>query len=857
MKNIYLIALLLCATTLYSQSIDYKNTPYVRGSNYYEIVNVMRQELAPLQTSRLKADIKKIKQFERWAFFWKDRVDANGNFPNELQGYYNSGILDANGKLINQSANRSTNSEQTWINIGPQTLPEANGYPNYPQMGRLTCYYRFQKVPAAQNVLFIGAPDGGIWKSIDNGNTWTPKLDFIAGIGVTDIRSSSTDANNPGTIYVSTGDFDGGHIKSIGVLKSTDFGETYQSTNLSFNLSEQESTSNLIVLDNNTVIVGTNQYIKKTIDGGATWTNVYTHEWDDAVLGKFHRNGSYIMCGDTWNGLYYSTDNGDTWSELQPKDGAAQKRHAITSNAAGLFYIQNEAGQVFTCDLSVGSPSLTALGNPTTGYNSQGYYNQALVVKDGLIISGGVDAINSEDNGLVWYTTLNNAWDDDNSDGSYGHADIHEMGPLDAGYSFWVCNDGGLNYVTYSNISDEKPTVEYKSNGVLITQMYSVAISPQSEDHIITGNQDNDGYSKEMHNGSLQWVSARVGDGTCTAIDYTNSGIRYVGAQNGGLIRADNGFSGNLDGVEIITAGSGIAVGAPFVWTLKMNTVNPQTLYAGLADVYKTTDKGDNWVNLNSGAGPIKYIETFGDNIMVIGENSVQKSSNDGLNWSPITEPDASARMNSLSLNQNSSNVIYASVSGYNDGSKVYKSIDGGSTWTNISAGLPNVVMTQVVLKQNQGANEILFAGTELGVYYKVGADDWTKLGQGLPNVNVKDIEINYTVDKLVAATYGRGLWNIDINNNTLGIDEVEVSEDQAPLIYPNPVLDGNLNIKLKDASTSYYDYIMYNVIGGIVKKGELSAKDNTIDVSQTASGIYILRMTSGNYVSTQKVIIK
>nr|WP_321223194.1 T9SS type A sorting domain-containing protein [uncultured Psychroserpens sp.] len=855
MKKLYTFTLCLFSMFMYSQTIDYKNAPLKKGSNYFDVVNQMRQELAPLKRSTSKTDIKKIKQFERWAFYWKDRVDLDGNFPNELLGYYNAGLINADGSLnfdANTSLGRSSQSLQTWSNVGPQTVPDANGYPNAPQMGRLTSYKKFNKVPESQSVLFVTAPDGGIWKSTDNGSTWLPKLDQIAGIGVTDLNSHSDDANNPGTIYVSTGDYDGGHIKSIGVLKSTDFGETYQSTSLSFNLDEQESTSNLIVINANTVIVGTNKYIKKTTDGGATWTNKYAHEYNDAAIGKFHRNGSNIMACDSWGGLLFSSDNGENWIQLLI-EGSNYTRHASTSDAAtGIFYVQNEAGQVFTYNPAASSPSLTALGIPTTNYNSQGTYNQAIAVKNGLIISAGVDAINSDNNGGIWYTTLNNSWQDNTSEGSYGHADIHEMGAQPgSNYDFWAVNDGGLIYFNYSGIADEKPTVSYISDGVIVTQIYSVAISPLSEDHKLIGNQDNDGYSLEMKNGTLQWVSALAGDGTCTAIDYNNPQIRYLGAQNGALSRTDNGYPTYDAALDLTTP----TTGAPFVWTLKMNTTTSTTLYGGFAEVYKTTDKGETWSNLNSGAGQISYIETHGDNLLVIGANGAKKSSNDGVAWSDVSEPEASAKLNSLSLDQNNSNTIYATVGGYVDGSKVFKSTNGGSSWTNISAGLPNVKMTQVILKQNQGANEILFAGTEIGAYFKVGTGNWEKLGQGLPNVNISDIEINYTVDKLVAATYGRGLWEISINNNTLGVNELTVSDNEVPVIFPNPVLEDNLNIKIPNSRDSY-NYVMYNVVGGIVSKGQLNPGVNTIDVKSIATGVYVVRMVNGNYVSTQKVII-
>jgi len=852
MKKSYFFLLCFFTTVVFSQTTNYKNAPNKKGSNYFEIVNTVRQELEPLKNSTSKTDIKKIKQFERWAYYWKDRVDANGNFPNELLGYYNAGIIDKNGVIqpsVGQMS-RSAQSSQSWVNVGPQGVPDANGYSNYPQMGRLTNFLRFQKVPETENVLFVSAPNGGVWKSIDNGITWEPKLDFIAGIGVTDIKSSSTDANAPGTIYVSTGDYDADHIKSIGVLKSTDFGETFQSTGLTFSLSQQETTSNLIVINDNTVIVGTNQYIKKTTDGGATWTNVYTHVYNDAQIGKFHRNGANIMCADSWGGLLFSSNYGNTWSIIKPV-GINYERHAVTSDlATGIFYVQNKAGQISTYNPSASVPALTALGNPTTNYNPQGAYNQALVVKDGLIISGSVDAINSDNNGGVWYTTLNNAWEDNSSEGSYGHADIHEMGYLDNGYSFWACNDGGLIYFNYPTISEEKPGVEYMSDGVLITQLYSVAISPQSENHKIIGNQDNDGYSLEMKDGTLKWVSALAGDGTCTAIDYTNPSIRYLGGQNGSLIRTDSGFANNYAGDVDITTPSG----APFVWTMKMNSTVPTTLYGGFGEIYKSTNKGDTWTNLNSGAGQIEFIETFGNSLFVIGEHGGRKSLNDGVSWSAIVEPSVSADMNSVTFNQSNPNIVYATIKGYVDGSKVFKSTDGGLTWSNISSGLPNILAKQVVLKQNQ-SEEILFLGTELGVYYKTGVNDWQPLGQGLPNVIINDIEINYTVDKLIAGTYGRGLWEISINNNTLGIDETSPIDGNAPKLYPNPVTDGLLYINIPTEFD--YDYVIYNVVGGLVKKGKLSSGDNLIKVNDIASGIYVVRMTSGNYVSTQKVVIK
>ncbi|MEZ4792163.1 MAG: hypothetical protein R2783_01405 [Gelidibacter sp.] len=87
-----------------------------------------------------------------------------------------------------------------------------------------------------------------------------------------------------------------------------------------------------------------------------------------------------------------------------------------------------------------------------------------------------------------------------------------------------------------------------------------------------------------------------------------------------------------------------------------------------------------------------------------------------------------------------------------------------------------------------------------------------------MPNVNVSDLEINYTAEKLVAGTYGRGLWNIIIDNATLGVDEIATTGDDTPQIFPNPVTDGYLNVVL-NGQNGPFNYMMYNVVGGVVKK--------------------------------------
>jgi photosystem II stability/assembly factor-like uncharacterized protein len=858
MKKItILFFFLLFQNTVFAQ-LDYKLKTTEDGANFFKIVKTTRSFFNNTQSKSTVKSTKQKKQFERWVYYWKDRVNKDGTFPTETLGYFNAGILDDNGKVIVSS--NENKSAEIWQNIGPQENPIPNGYSNFPQLGRLNAFLRIKHpTDRAKDVLFVGAPSGGIWKSTNNGTTWSAKTDFLAGIGVTDIKTAPTTTFANYTtkpIYVSTGDYDGGNVRSIGVLKSIDGGETFLSTGLSHDISEGKSSSQLIVSDDNTVIVGENRFIKKTTNGGTTWANIYDAGFLNANFGRVAVSGSNIMFSGLYD-IYFSSNSGLNWSVPFVSD--SQDKHAVTFGSDGNFYAQSEAGQIKKFNTSAGT--FSNVGNIGEGYDAQGGYNQALIFKDGLFVSGEFNGQTSTDNGNSWHRSLNGYYNPNGTgvdlNGTYVHSDHHAMGLLDGQYEFWSVNDGGLNFINYSNINDIKPTTEYKSNGVICSQLYNVAITPNlNSGNYIMALQDNDGYSREMHNGAMQWIAAAAGDGVCAVINYNDPSIRYLGSQNGGLSKTGSGFTGKHFGESW-----GEIEGAGFVWPLEIHTTDPTILYAGGSDLYKITDATasadietgiSNAENLNAGAGKIEKITTHGTGIAVVGvtetkddEDNVTSvsykarfSKNSGTTWASLTAIE-NLTINSVDFNQSNMNEVYISVSGYSDGNKVFKSTDSGATWTNISEGLPNIVMKEIVLKQNQNT-EILFVATELGVYFKNEANNWSKLGQALPNVIVNDIDINYTEDKLVAATFGRGLWHINIANITLQTDALELIENQFKL-SPNPVEKGSFNFTV-DKKYANFKYKMYNVLGGVVLEGKDVSENGTINVSSLSNGMYVFK---------------
>ncbi len=135
-------------------------------------------------------------------------------------------------------------------------------------------------------------------------------------------------------------------------------------------------------------------------------------------------------------------------------------------------------------------------------------------------------------------------------------------------------------------------------------------------------------------------------------------------------------------------------------------------------------------------------------------------------NWTSITLPSTSTSVTYIAVHPTDANTLWITYGGYVAGQKVYESTDGGVNWTSISTGLPNLPIMSIVHNKSVTSKNILFVGTDLGVYAKQGANDWVEYNSGLPGVVVTELEIYYNpsgTDKLRAGTYGRGLWETEI----------------------------------------------------------------------------------------------
>jgi photosystem II stability/assembly factor-like uncharacterized protein len=769
--NYFLLILFITnCLQLNAQRTNYKDEASKENSNFYKIVKKTRKQF--LETKLLSKGVesrsnkKELKQFERWVWIWKDKVNPDGTFPkNKInkEEYLKLLMNDSN-----KFAKTTSTNTKPWQQIGPLVTPEVNGYAAYPGMGRINVVAVQPGGGLNNNTMYAGAAAGGLWKTTDGGVTWVPKTDDFAGLGVTDIIIDPNDSN---IIYMATGDEDGQHISSIGVFKSVDAGDTWSATGLTFSLNEYEYVRDLSFAPGSSTVIFalTNNEVKKSTDSGATWVNKPAGNYNGDRFQNIifdPNDATKVIVSDAYSTLYFSSDSGENFTEHSVYAGVTPSKFKLTSSANDTenFYVLKQDGTFYKFRYAMQNIAADKISEITiSGFNSQGGYNQCLAVsptnKNNIII-GGVNGYKSTDNGDT-FSMLLNAYNSPPGVGFYVHPDHHHLSFLPDGVTVINGHDGGIHKGLISATTGWTDL----SNGLLITQPYNISITQSiNGDDYMMGNQDNDGFSKVFQTDANKWVSCLAGDGTATGIDINNSDIRYLGGTSGVLFRSDNGYANGYAAAVILL---GNDADAAFVSPLSLHPTIAATIYAGHSDVKKSIDRGATWIPLTSGLTKTEFLDvSLNDNsttvrIFAIGKSggisTLKRSIDDGANWITIASP-AGVIINSIYGVPNT-NVVYATVSSYTAGKKVYKSTDNGSSWSDISGDLPNIIMYKIILDPNK-SNETIYLATELGLYFKDNTTtNWVKLGSGLPNVRISDIEISKDNGNVYIGTFGRGMW--------------------------------------------------------------------------------------------------
>jgi len=711
---------------------------------------------------RIKA--KGWKQFKRWEILMEGQYDPlTGRMLTEEVGREIA-------RFYNEKQYNTDNLSGNWTSIAYGQ----EGWGNDGN-GRVNCV-AFH--PSDQNTFWVGTPWGGIWRTTDYGQTWTPLSDFIMEISVGSIAIPS-DYTTSQTIYLGTGDRGYNKDFGIGVLKSTDGGATWQNTGLTRAQPEYFFINRLLILpsDNSVIFAGTNEGIYRSTNAGVSWDPVLVNY--NVVDMEFHPGNESIMyastrsvVGDPYTRVMKSTIGGTNWQTTLEVNGCRTDIavspdepdwiYAVAANHNdGLFgffrSVDTASNFTMVYDGSIPGNNLLA-GCVTTYWGGQGNYDLAIVIhpQDAEnVFIGGVEMWVTTNGGVSW--TLNtDGYGSCNFINHNVHVDHHWLAYQPGTNNLFTCSDGGIYYSTnngtsYTNIS----------GGLVINQPYRVGCSPQVYSEVLMGQQDN---------GIVLWSDYTIdfvggGDGGTSVINPSDVNNQYFSNNNPYRLEATQDHWSSRYFIDPPNDESGN-------WFKPIVCLPPDTILFGFKDLWRSDNKGVNIYKLLDVPDdiPLKIIAVAPSNndIIIIANNSnVYKTTDGGANWQTATGswPVIPETCYQVTFKDDDPDVLWLTDSKWDDGKSVFKSTDGGYSWVNISAGLPDCSFYDILQNKLQTGYEELYVCGYLGVFLKLGDNPWIPFSEGLPHLISFDMDIHYNgaQSKIRVATHGRGVWESDL----------------------------------------------------------------------------------------------
>ena len=327
---------------------------------------------------------------------------------------------------------------------------------------------------------------------------------------------------------------------------------------------------------------------------------------------------------------------------------------------------------------------------------------------------------------------------------TYIHADLREVEAYNG--RFFVGTDG---YVAKS--PDGGYAWNRISDGVPTREFYRIGVSPTHESLIIGGSQDN-GTSFAWEGDWYEWLGA---DGMECAINRSNPKVIYGEWQYGGLhISYDQGNSR----AGIRPAGQSGSWITPFV----MDQNHPCGIIIGYDSLYRTYDNGANWSVIGTFNGSDLddlAISPINSDIIYASEgNQLWRTTNGGTSWTEITGSLPNRSITDIALHPLHPDTLAVTYATYNLGQQIYQSYNGGQTWTNISYDMPTIPSYTAIYQTEP--QERLYMGTRVGVYtLHLDSTSWNSYTHNLPLGYVRELEIHAATNMLRAGFYGRGLW--------------------------------------------------------------------------------------------------
>jgi len=692
------------------------------------------------------------------------------------QGY----LLRAYQKMSQAGALRATMFQ--WTSVGPAPSVDA-GWGTI--SGRIPA---IAPHPTNASVVYVGAANGGVWKTVDGGSSWRPLSDFEPSLTS---GSLAVDPTNPNIVYCGTGekysavDAYGG----VGILKSTDGGETWTVSGLT----NEKRISRVTISPTNPSVVFAATWggLYRSTNAGGSWTLVlpYSKTWEvrvDATSPQF----VYAAVGEnaSYSGIWKSTDGGTTWARLTvglPASASIRRvafdiaksspsvlyaLMASTSPSGGYLglYVTNNRGATWT---AVQDTSLRDIFGPV-GAGGQGYYDICLAVhpsNSNIAFAGGRTLRRTTNGGTTWTQMSSNSVGIDHHEIAFGPTWVYAG--CDQG--IWKSSNNGDTWVN--------------ANANLgITQFYGLGVGSTSSPRLYAGSQD---CGMIRRDGSSQWVVMFPGDGATAMVEPSDPNCVFW-TLTGGLRRRSN--DGGLTSIAIQ---NGIPTDEPTNWVTPI-AVNPATAnvwYTGTTRLFRSTNRGDLWIpttssSINQGL-VVRCIAVDPNDPMVLyvgSQSKVFRSTDSGQAWADVSSELPSRYVTSIRVHPQSSEVVFLTLSGTGSG-HVFRSANRGTSWTDISNTLPDVPANDLII--DPAFPTTLFLGTDLGMFASTDAGmSWVKDG-GFPNTVVAALGISR--DRyLYAGTHGRSVWSAKLAGTVPVTTTVSVSRGWGLYSVPVTVTD-------------------------------------------------------------------
>ena len=694
-----------------------------------------------------------------------------------------------------------------------------------PMKWRLIGPFRGGRSVAAVGVLndpktyYMGTTGGGLWKTDDMGISWRNVSDgFFKTGSVGAIAVAASDSN---VVYVGMGEH---AVRGVmthsgdGVYKSTDAGKTWKH----LGLEATRHISRIIVDPKHPDIVyvaaqgalygsSKERGIYKSTDGGATWKNVlFVNEKTGGVELSMDANNPRILYAAMWehgrlpwkvisggagSGLYKSTDRGETWEKMTeglPEEMGKMAIAVSPTNSEKVYALiesdtEKDLGGLFLSNN--GGKKWSRISDDNRLTQRAWYYIELFVDPndDNTIYVLSAPALRSNDGGKTWETL------------SGTHGDFHDLwiNP-DNSNNFIIANDGG------AAITFNKGKSWSTQSNMPTAQFYRINVDNQFPYRIYGGQQDNSSVSiasRELGSSGITtdgWRASAGGESAFLAFDPDDPKYVLGGSYQGTIEVLDvkSGAGTNIMAAPIQYLGMDAKDikyrynwNAPIIWSKH----EPNTFYHASQYLLKTSDFGKTWKEVSpdltrnekekqgKGGGPYTNeavgAENYGTLAYVV-ESPFEKGviwtgSDDGLvhltrdggaSWKNVTPKNLKESLiNAIEISPFDKATAYIATTRYkfNDHAPgLYKTTDYGNSWTKIDKGIPDGAFTRVVREDNV-RRDLLFAGTELGVFISWnGGKDWSPFQLNLPITPITDLRVHN--GDLIAATSGRSFWILD-----------------------------------------------------------------------------------------------